>query len=111
MIYLEDLGRYAKWLFDHPTEANGINLKIATEQVGWANLAQSFTEVTGKKPIFKDISLDEYFALPLFPDPEAKVGHSVGRDDRTRRPNASDVQTEFFGILEYVEGRYLGSRL
>jgi hypothetical protein len=83
MIYLEDLGRYAKWLFDHPTGANGMNLKIATEQVGWANLAQSFTEVTGKKAIFKDISLDEYFALPLFPDPEAKVGHSVGHDDRT----------------------------
>lgn len=83
MIYLEDLGRYAKWLFDHPDRANGMNLKIATEQVGWADVAKSFTEITGKKAIFKDITLEEYFALPLFPNPDAKVGHSVGHDDTT----------------------------
>ena len=35
MNHLENLGRYAKWLFDHPKRANGMNLKIATEQVGW----------------------------------------------------------------------------
>lgn len=29
MIYLEDLGRYLKWIFDHPERANGMNLKIA----------------------------------------------------------------------------------
>lgn len=83
MIYLEDLGRYAKWLFDHPERANGMNLKIATEQVGWENVASSFTQATGKKARFENITLDEYFNLPLFPDPEKKVGHSADHDDPT----------------------------
>ena len=42
-----------------------------------------FTEVTGKKARFDDITLDEYFKLPLFPRPDAKVGHSADHDDPT----------------------------
>jgi hypothetical protein len=61
----------------------GGNLKIATEQVGWENVARSFTEVSGKKAVFKDITLDEYFTLPLFPNTDSRVGHSVGHDDAT----------------------------
>lgn len=83
MIYLEDLGRYAKWLFEHPERANGMNLKIATAQVGWEDVAKSFTDVTGKKARFEDITLDNYFNLPIFPKPDAKVGHSADHDDST----------------------------
>ena len=83
MIYLEDLGRYCKWLFDHPEKADGMNLKIATKQISWENVAKSFSEVTGKKSRFEDITLDEYFKLPLFPRPDVKVGHSADHDDPT----------------------------
>jgi hypothetical protein len=83
MIHLDDLGRYAKWLFAHPERAHGMNLKIATEQVGWEQVAKSFMEVTGKKARFEDVTLDEYFKLPIFPTPDAKVGHSTGHDDPT----------------------------
>ncbi|KUJ16759.1 NAD(P)-binding protein [Mollisia scopiformis] len=83
MIFLEDLGRYGRWLIDNPEKSSGMNLKISTDQVGWEEVAQAFTEVTGKKAVFRDVTLDEYFASGAFPDPDAKVGHSVGHDDDT----------------------------
>jgi hypothetical protein len=83
MIYLEDLGKYAKWLIENPERSNGMVLKIATENVGWAEVAKAFTDVTGKKAIFEDITLDQYFASGTFPKPDGKVGHSVGHDDDT----------------------------
>jgi len=83
LIYLPDLGRYARWLFDHPERSNGMNLRIATEDVGWDYLAKTFTEITGKKAVYLDITLDQLFASGAFPNPDAKVGHSVAYDDGT----------------------------
>lgn len=82
-IYLEDLGRYALWLVENPKESSGMNLRIATEGTGWKGLANSFSEATGRKAIFRDITIDEYFASGVFPDPDMKVGHSVGHNDET----------------------------
>jgi hypothetical protein len=95
MIYLADLGRYARWLADNAEKSNGMNLEIATEQVGWDNIAKSFTAATGKKAVFKDITLDEYFDLGIFPHPDKKVGHSATLDDtfQTYRQNFSGFWT------------------
>jgi hypothetical protein len=30
-----------------------------------------------------DVSLDQYFSLPIFPYPDVKIGHSADRDDPT----------------------------
>lgn len=90
MICLEDLGGYAKWIFDHPDEASGMNLRVATALVSWNELAETYAAVTGKKAVFKDVSLDEYFNLGLL-DGEMKVGHSAGEDEtlQTYRENFS----------------------
>ncbi|KAH7312884.1 hypothetical protein BKA65DRAFT_573767 [Rhexocercosporidium sp. MPI-PUGE-AT-0058] len=82
-IYLQDLAKYARWIVENPEKSNGVNLRIATESIGWEEIAKAFTEVTGKKAIFRDITLDEYFASGVFPDADAKVGHSVGHEDET----------------------------
>jgi hypothetical protein len=81
MIYLADLGRYARWIFDNPARSNGMNLQVATDNVGWAHLAETLTAVTGQKAAFKNVTLDEYFASGALPTPDRKVGHSV--DDPT----------------------------
>ena len=60
-----------------------MNLAVSTEDVGWEYLARTFTEVTGKKAVYKDITLDELFASGLFPFPDGKVGHSIGYEDPT----------------------------
>jgi uncharacterized protein YbjT (DUF2867 family) len=83
LIYLEDYGAYARWMFDNPSRSNGLNLHVATEDIAWKDLAAAFTAVTGQKAIYKDVSLDEYFQLGIFPNPEAKVGHSASPDDPT----------------------------
>jgi hypothetical protein len=83
LVYLPDLGRYALWLFNTPTRSSGMNLQVATEDVSWNYLAQTFTEVTGRKAVYREVTLDEYFASGVFPNPEAKVGHSVDHNDST----------------------------
>ncbi|KAL3492778.1 hypothetical protein BJX62DRAFT_224355 [Aspergillus germanicus] len=60
LIALDDVGAYSLWLFDNPTKAAGLNLEVATEQVTFAEIAQTFTRVTGKTGIHKRIPLDEY---------------------------------------------------
>lgn len=83
LIYLPDYGRYARWIFDTPARSNGLNLHVATEDIAWKDLAVAFTEVTGKKARYNDVTLDEYFKLGLFPTPEAKIGAAYGVDDPT----------------------------
>jgi hypothetical protein len=83
LIALEDLGKYARWVFDNVGRSNGMTLKIVTEHIRWADLANDFTSVTGRPAVYKDVTLDEYFKSGVFPNPEAKVGHSVGQDDDT----------------------------
>jgi uncharacterized protein YbjT (DUF2867 family) len=61
MIHLDDLGRYARWLFDHPEESDGMDLEIATQHVGWHYLVDCVQRVTGKKAVFKDVDQAEYF--------------------------------------------------
>jgi hypothetical protein len=62
MIHLDDLGRYARWIFDHREESNGMDLEIATEHVAWPHLVECVERVTGKKAVFEDIDQAEYFA-------------------------------------------------
>ena len=83
LIYLEDYGAYARWLFDTPERSNGLELHVATEDIAWKDLAVAFTEVTGVKAVYKDVTLDEYFSLGIFPQPDAKIGHSADRNDPT----------------------------
>jgi uncharacterized protein YbjT (DUF2867 family) len=61
MIHLDDLGRYARWIFDHPEESNGMDLEIATQHVSWPYLVDCVRRVTGKKAVFKDVDQAEYF--------------------------------------------------
>ncbi|KAL7949224.1 hypothetical protein V8C42DRAFT_361810 [Trichoderma barbatum] len=83
LIYLEDYGSYARWLFDTPERSNGLELHVATEDIAWKDLAAAFTEVTGVKAIYKNVTLDEYFALGIFPQPDAKIGLAANPHETT----------------------------
>src|SRR5246127_1488163 len=41
-VALEDCGFYARWLFDNPGRANGMDLEVAIEHVKYADLAAAF---------------------------------------------------------------------
>lgn len=77
LIALEDVGVYNLWIFDNPHESAGLDLEVATDQVSMADIAETFTKVTGKKGVHKKLSLDEYleFAEPY---PNAYANWAAG---------------------------------
>ncbi|UPL01756.1 hypothetical protein LCI18_012690 [Fusarium solani-melongenae] len=94
LIALEDIGVYSLWLFDNVTEAAGLDLEVATDEVSFADIARIFTEVTGKKGIHQYVPFEEY-ASSAEPYPGAYanfvVDPSQARDesDMTWRENFS----------------------
>ncbi|KPI36851.1 NmrA-like family domain-containing protein 1 [Cyphellophora attinorum] len=83
LIYLRDYGRYARWLFDNPDRSNGLELHVATEDIAWKDVAAAYTAVTGKPAVYKDVTLDEYFKLGIFPEPDRKIGQAAAGEDST----------------------------
>jgi hypothetical protein len=83
LIHLEDYGLYARWIFDTPSRSSGLELHVATEDIAWKDLATAFTEVTGQKAVYKNVTLDEYFALGIFQQPDAKIGQTTIANDPT----------------------------
>ncbi|KAJ5458886.1 hypothetical protein N7530_010830 [Penicillium desertorum] len=61
-VSLEDCGYYARWLFDNPDRANGLDLEVAIEHVHYKDLALAFEDVTGHPARFIDVDLDSYWA-------------------------------------------------
>src|SRR5262249_5683475 len=53
LIHLDDYGKYARWMFDTPERSNGLELHAATEDIAWKDLAAAFTEVTGRKAVYR----------------------------------------------------------
>ena len=77
LIHLEDYGAYARWILDTPDRSNGLNLHVATEDIAWKDLVAAFSAVTGQKAVYKNVTLDEYFTLGIWPDVDAKIGRAV----------------------------------
>jgi hypothetical protein len=48
LIDLDDLGFYARYMFDHPREFEGRDLEVSSEHVSWKQLAETFTKVHPK---------------------------------------------------------------
>ena len=83
LIDLDDYGRYARWVFDTPERSNGMELHVATEDIAWKDLVAAFAEISGQKAVYKDTTLDEYFASGFFMHPDAKIGATTSPGDPT----------------------------
>lgn len=62
LIALSDFGFFTRYVFDNPSKVSGIDLEIASELVTWQDLVETFEKVTGKKGVYQDVSLEDYFA-------------------------------------------------
>lgn len=60
LIALDDVGVYSLWIFDNPSESAGLDLEVATDQVSFAQIVETFTRVTGKKGVHKRVPLKDY---------------------------------------------------
>ncbi|OJZ89042.1 hypothetical protein ASPFODRAFT_57810 [Aspergillus luchuensis CBS 106.47] len=59
LIALEVVGHDSLWLFKNLPESAGMNLKIATDEFSFADIAAAFTEVTGKKGVHRYVPLED----------------------------------------------------
>lgn len=77
LIALDDIGHYSLWLFENLLESAGLDLRVTTDEVSFADIAVVFTKVTGKKGVHKYLPLEEY--LPLAePYPNAPANFVAG---------------------------------
>jgi hypothetical protein len=86
LIALEDVGVYSLWMFDNIKDSAGLELKVATDEVSFAEIAATFTQVTGKPAAHQFVPLDVY--LPMaepFPNAPANwaAGPTAPRDEST----------------------------
>lgn len=85
MIALEDLGWWARHVFEHRVETSGKDLEIASDVVDWDQLVSTFKAVTGQKAVYKPLHIDEW--MNLFDDTNLPVasGRAIGDGSTTWR--------------------------
>jgi len=86
LIAVEDMGPYSLWMFDNIDESAGLALKIATDEISFADIASTFTQVTGKGATHIHVPLDDYFpSAEPYPDAPANwaAGPHAIRDEST----------------------------
>ncbi|KAF7293885.1 NmrA domain-containing protein [Mycena chlorophos] len=117
LIALKDLAWWARYAFDHRAEVSGVDLNITSERVGWDQLVETYTKVTGRPAVFKRLELVEWLALfdpnvlahPLGPPTSAgskptTLGENLERFWRVLRDNIVEKDMEW--ITKVHPGTY-----
>lgn len=60
-VSLDDCAYYARWIFDNTQRSNGMELAVAIDHIGYADLATAFQKVTGRPAQYIDTDLDTYW--------------------------------------------------
>ncbi|KZT02264.1 NAD(P)-binding protein [Laetiporus sulphureus 93-53] len=89
MIALSDLGWWARYTFDHRAETSGVDLKVASDWVGYDYIKSTFEKVTGQKAEVIHLPLDKYFDLYENADRPVSNEEKVGEGSITWRQNFS----------------------
>ncbi|KAF8319408.1 NAD(P)-binding protein [Clavulina sp. PMI_390] len=63
IIALDDLGWWARYIFDHPDSTTGKNLEIASQMTTYPDIVETFQRVTGLPAEYKPVSMDEFFGV------------------------------------------------
>ncbi len=90
MIALEDLGFFARYIFDHRAEMSGRELEVASDYVGWEHLVETFRKVTGKKAEWVSLSVEQWMGLfkdmdgPIHAEERGKPGATTSKENFSR---------------------------
>ena len=82
-VALDDCGYYARWLFDNPDRANGMDLEVAIAQIGYRELAAAFERVTDHPARYIDTSLEDYWNGPLKVAAGLPAGYNADPGDKS----------------------------
>ena len=99
-VALADCGYYVRWLFDHPERADGMNLEVAIEHVGYANLAAAFETVTGHPARYIDTDLETYWNGPWKAVADAPAGYNADPNDKSTM-SIRDNFTGFWNVWKH----------
>jgi hypothetical protein len=81
-VAIDDCGYYVRWLFDHPERADGMDLQVAIEHVGYADMAAAFEKVTGHPARYVDTDLDAYWDGPHGGAADQPAGYNADPADK-----------------------------
>ncbi|TRM68603.1 hypothetical protein BD626DRAFT_396056 [Schizophyllum amplum] len=62
MIALDDLGWWARYTLDNRCTTSGAELRVASDMVGWDDLAATFARVTGQPAVHVPLIIDDWLA-------------------------------------------------
>jgi NmrA-like family len=100
-VALEDCGHYVRWLFDRPDRANGMDLEVAIDLIGYADLATAFERVTGHPAQYIDTDLDTYWQnSALGPLADRAAGYNADPKDKSAM-RIRDNFTGFSNLWKY----------
>lgn len=103
-VSLEDCEYYVRWLLDHQSEANGMNLEVAIEHVDYHELAKAFTKVTGKPAKYIDTDLETYWKTgPLSAAGSRPAGYNADAND-VATLTIQENFTGFWNLWKYSGG-------
>ncbi|KAI1120937.1 hypothetical protein F5Y10DRAFT_289123 [Nemania abortiva] len=100
---LDDCGYYVKYLFDHPDEADGLNLAVALDHVTFTEYTRAFTAVTGHPARWDDVELNKHIENTFGPQVDLPAGYNADPADpatMTLRQNF----TAFFELWRHSGG-------
>ncbi|KAI0883867.1 NAD(P)-binding protein [Annulohypoxylon maeteangense] len=80
-VALDDCGVYVKWLFEHPSRANGLDLEVGIAHITRSDLSGAFEKVTGRPARAVDVGFEEYFGKVWLQDPEHAAGYNADLSD------------------------------
>ncbi|KAL1794105.1 hypothetical protein ACET3X_007526 [Alternaria dauci] len=94
-VALDDCADYVRWLFDNPDRANGMDLEVAVDHIGYKELAAAFEKVTGHPARYIDTTPEEYWKSgPLSGIGQLASGYNVDLTDKA----SMTVQQNFSGF-------------
>lgn len=89
---LDDLGYYVRWILTHPEQSAGLDVKLSVEHVSLNQLAETFTQVTGKPARAINLTIDKWFSEVGF---GPRLDHKIGSSSAPNDPSLLTVQQNF----------------
>ncbi|KAJ4238438.1 hypothetical protein NW757_013066 [Fusarium falciforme] len=93
-VDLDDCGYYVRWLFEHQERANGMDLEVAIDLIGYNDLAKAFEKVSGHPARYVDTDLDTYWASGPLGDGTPSSAYNSDLND----PAAMTIRQNFTGF-------------
>ncbi|PSN72082.1 NAD(P)-binding protein [Corynespora cassiicola Philippines] len=103
-VALDDCEGYVRWLFDNPDRANGMDLEVAIDHIGYKELAAAFEKVTGHPARYIDTTLEEYWESgSLSLAKRTSSGYNASLEDKASTTIEKNF-TGFWNMWKYSGG-------